>query len=87
MFIKGKGIYLTIVPKIQLQPTMWATSTDRTRIILIQTLATLNGDNIQTSHGAIIINMLQNHIGHLDFTNKIKGKETPAMTNLVFLKL
>ncbi|KAK9187570.1 hypothetical protein WN944_018968 [Citrus x changshan-huyou] len=61
--------------------TMWATTTDRTRTILTQTLTTLDRDNTQSSLGAIRINMLSylvDKIGllnHLDFTSKIKGKQ------------
>ena len=52
-----------------------ATLTDRTKTILIQTLKILDGDSAQTGL-----------LNHLDFTNKIKGKKTPAMINSVLLK-
>ena len=72
---------------------MWAISTDRIIAIHIQTPITLDGDNTQTFHGAIRINMLQylvdrtGLLSHLVFTSKFKGKETPVMINLAPLKL
>ena len=93
MFIMEKGFYLIIVLEIQLQLTMWATSTDRTRTIRIQTLTTLDGDSTQISHGAIGIKMLQRSVdktsllNHLDSTSKVNGKEPPTMVNSVLLKL
>lgn len=70
-----------------------ATIIDRTIFIQIPTI--LNGGSIQTSHGIIrtIINMLQHPVDridlhhYLDFSNKIKGKETTSMINLALLKL
>ena len=88
-FTVKNDTYLTIVLEIQPQLTMWATSADRTRTIHIQTLTTLDGDNIKTSHGATRINMMQylvdntGLVNHLYFTSKIKGNETSVMINLV----
>ena len=93
IFVNEKCICLIIVLKILSQSTMWATTTDRIRIILTLTLTTLNGDNTQTSHRVIKINMLLHWVdktsllNHLNFTNKIKGKEAPAIINSVLLKL
>ena len=87
MFIIENGFYLTIVLDIQPQLIMWATSTNRTRTIRTQTLTNLDGDNIQTSHKAIGINMLRYFVdkssllNHLDSTSKVKGKEPPTMIN------
>ena len=84
---------LIIVLEILLQSTMRATSTDGIRIILTQTPTTQDEDIIQTSHGAIKINMLLHLVdntglpNHFDFTSKIKGKETPSMINSILLKL
>ena len=55
----GEDICLIIVLGIQPQSTIWATSTDKTRTILTQTLTTLDGNITQTFHRVIRINMLQ----------------------------
>lgn len=55
----GEDICLIIVLGIQPQLTIWATSTEKTRTILTQTLTTLDGDITQTSYEVIRINMLQ----------------------------
>ena len=93
VFITEKDIYSTMVLEILLQSTMWASTTDRTTRILIQTLKTLDRDITKTSHRAIKINMLPYPVdktclvNHLYFTSKIRGKEIPAMINSVLLKL
>ena len=70
-----------------------ATSTEKIKTTLTQTLTTLDGDNTQTSHRTIRINMLQHPaektgmFNHLDSTSKIKGKEPIVMINSVLLTL
>ena len=87
--IMERSIYLMISQGIQLQSIMWATSIDRTRTIYIPISTTLDGGNIQTFHRGTRTSMLQHPVDrtdlltHLVFISRIKGKETPAMINLV----